>query len=108
MPLAFSMLVPSTLVPSAVNVTLPVGASVLVPDTVAVKVTDAPTVIVGELAESVVVVVAWLIVSLKMLEVDVALVASPEYCAVRLCIPGVSAAVGYVATPPALRFALPI
>ena len=43
MPLAFRALVPSKLVPSAVKVTLPVGASVLLPVTVAVKVTVVPT-----------------------------------------------------------------
>ena len=90
------------------NVTVPVGIGPIVLETVAVKVTREPTGAVVLLDISVVVVVAGCTVSLKVLDVAPASFPFATYCAVRAWLPTANVVVEKDATPPGLKFALPI
>ena len=90
------------------NATVPAGSGPFALVTVAVKVTCEPTSTVVLLEVSVVVVGACCTTSLTVFDTPAALVASPEYFAERTCVPTARVVVEKVATPPALKFALPI
>ena len=77
-------------------------------ETVAVRVTDAPTGAGFGAATSVVVEpVKVVMVSVSTLDVELAKAVLPEYTAVRLCAPAAKLVVGKVAVPDELTFVVP-
>jgi len=90
------------------KLTVPVGFPVGAGETAAVNVTDAPTPAgFGEPVSAVEVVVAALIVSVSVPEVDVAKPELPEYAAVISCMPDVRLLVMKTAIPDASTFTVP-